>query len=199
MSEPFTINALAGRTPPLPRLSDAVLLIIDAQNEYLDGPLRLDGVEAAVAVNSRLLAAARAAGTPVIHVAHAGQTGGMFDRSARRGAIVEDLTPLAGEPVVEKRLASAFTGTDLDQHLGRIDRKALIITGFMTHNCVSSTARQASEKGFAVTVIADAAATRALPDGRGGHISAADLHRAELAGLSDALARIATSAEILGG
>ena len=54
------------------RLSDAVLLIIDAQREYVDGTLPLAGIERSLAVGGALLARTRTAGTPIVHVLHRG-------------------------------------------------------------------------------------------------------------------------------
>jgi nicotinamidase-related amidase len=65
------------------------------------------------------------------------------------------------------------------------------MAGFQTHMCVSSTARAAMELGFRVTIDADSCATRDLPDGEGGAIDAASLHKAALVGLSDRFATIA--------
>jgi len=57
--------------------------------------------------------------------------------------------------------------------------------GFMTHMCVSSSARAALDHGFRVTIDADSCATRDLPDGCGSVIDAATLHRVALTELSD--------------
>ena len=65
--------------------------------------------------------------------------------------------------------------------LKKLGRTQLVIAGFMTHMCVSSTARAALDLGYKATVAADAAATRDLPDPMGGVISADALHRAALA------------------
>lgn len=196
---PQTLLALAGATPPLPRLADATLVVIDCQSEYREGPLTLDGVEPALARVAVLLAAVRAAGGRVVHVAHAGRPGGPFDRDAARGAIAAEVAPLPGEPVVEKRRVSAFVETDLAAHLPAPGAAPLIVVGFMTHNCVSSTVREASDRGFAVTVAADACATRALPCHDGGVVTAADLHRASLAALADRCARVVETATLLVG
>jgi hypothetical protein len=40
MDRPKTLFALANREPRPPRLGDATLILIDYQNEYLDGPWR---------------------------------------------------------------------------------------------------------------------------------------------------------------
>src|SRR5690606_2623837 len=93
MSEPKTLLALAGADPTPSALSKATLVMIDLQNEYATGALPLPGVEAATAMAARVLARARAAGTPVVHVAHAGRPGGPFDRSADRGRIMAAVAP----------------------------------------------------------------------------------------------------------
>lgn len=194
---PPTLLDLAGRTIPLPPLAAATLILVDYQNEYRAGPLALVAVDAAIAAAARLLAAVRAAGGRVIHVVHAGAPGGPFDRTAPRGAIVDPLAPIPGEAVVEKRAGSAFHGTDLADRLPGPGAGTLIVAGFMTHNCVSSTARSAADAGHAVVIAADACATRDLPDRDGTVVAAADLGRAELAGLGDRAARIAAVAEIV--
>lgn len=194
---PPTLLALAGREIAPPRLAEATLVLIDLQYEYLDGPLALTGVGAALERASALLAAVRAAGGRVVHVAHAGRPGGPFDRAVRRGAIVAAVAPRPGEPVVEKRAVSAFLDTDLATRLPEPGAAPLIVAGFMTHNCVSSFVRDAGDGGHAITVAHDACATRPLPGPAGIVIDAADLHAASLAGLADRFARLASVAEIL--
>ncbi|MFX9065636.1 isochorismatase family protein, partial [Acinetobacter baumannii] len=87
------------------------------QGEYQTGRLPLPGVEAAAAEIGRLQAAARNAGAPVIHVAHKGTAGGLFDREGPGGAFLEGIGPTPGEAVVEKRLPNSFAGTTLDEEL----------------------------------------------------------------------------------
>jgi nicotinamidase-related amidase len=195
MDGPKTLFALAGREPRPPRLAEATLILIDYQNEYLAGPLALVGAEEAIAQAERLLQAVRQAGGRVIHVAHKGAPGGAFDRSQPRGAIVDALAPLAGEPVVEKPRPNAFSDTHLADLAGP-PGAALIFAGFMTHNCVSSSVRAGKDLGYAMTVAADACATRDLPLA-GDVVRAADLHRAELAGLADHHAGVFDVAELI--
>ena len=101
------------------------------------------------------------------------------------------MAPEGAEKVIEKALPNAFAGTELDAVLAATGRKKLIVIGFMTHMCVSSTVRAALDHGYFCTVEASACATRDLPDGMGGTVAAADLHRASLAALSDRFAIIA--------
>ena len=118
MTEARTIIELAGRRIATPPLGEATLVLIDTQNEYREGPLKLVGVEAAIGRTAALLHAARRAGARVIHIAHRGAPGGLFDRAQKRGDFIDELKPAEGEAVVEKTLASAFAGTDLEKRIG---------------------------------------------------------------------------------
>ena len=192
MSTPKTLLQMAGADLNPPSLSQSAVVIIDAQNEYLDGKLALPGTMPAIEAIRTLLANARAAGAPVIHVAHKGKAGGLFDRDGRSGAIIAAVAPEGGEVVIEKPLPNAFAQTTLDAELKKTGRTSLVLAGFMTHMCVSSTARAALDLGYKTTVASDASATRALPDPLGGVISADALHRAALAELGDRFAIITT-------
>lgn len=185
--QPRTLLDLAGFALPVAKLSDAVLLVIDAQREYLDGALPLAGIDAALAEGSNLLARARAAGTPVIHIVHRGG-GAFFNPEGPGYQIIPAWQPQPGETVIEKTLANGFAGTDLLTAVKATGRERLIVIGFMTHNCVDSTVRAGVDLGLRSTIVANATATRNLPDGHGGLIDAAALQRATLIGLSDTLA-----------
>jgi nicotinamidase-related amidase len=197
MTAAKTLLELAGADLGLPRLRDACLVLIDLQYEYLAGPIALPDARRAIANAARLLARARAAGTSIFHIAHKGRPGSLFDRAAERGAIVTELAPLPGEPVIEKGLPNAFAGTDLQVRLAAAGRKEIIVAGFMTHMCISSTARAGLDLGYRITVDANSCATRDLPDGRGGSIPAATIHEVALVELSDRFAIIARGDDAL--
>ena len=186
---PKTLLEIAGARRETTRLSDAVLIIIDAQREYVDGKLPLAGIRPSISAAAGLLECARKAGTPVIHVVHKGK-GTLFNPDTPYFAIVPQLLPVAGEVVIEKTLPNAFAGTNLAEAVARTGRKRLIIVGYMTHMCVSSTVRAALDLGYRNTVVADATATRDLPDGKGGVIPAATVQAASLAALSDRFAMV---------
>ncbi len=189
MASPKTLLELSGASLTPSALSDATIVVIDAQNEYVDGMLALPGVAPALAEGAKLLARARAAKTPIVHIAHHGKPGGgVFDPDGRSGQIADAVAPAEGETVIGKALPNAFAGTELHETLETIGRKELILAGFMTHMCISSTARAALDLGYRCTVVDAATATRDLPDGRGGVIAADALHRASLAALADRFA-----------
>lgn len=191
MTEAKTLLELAGADLTPARISEAALVLIDFQYEYKSGPIAVENADAAVACAGRLLAAARQSGTPLFHVAHKGRPGSLFDREAERGRIVAELEPLEEETVVEKTLPNAFAGTDLGDMLDAAGRKNLVIAGFMTHMCVSSTARAALDLGYRVTIDAASCGSRDLPDGRGGVVPAATVHDVALVELSDRFAVVA--------
>ena len=195
---PFTLRAAAGLpTTPWP-LSDSTLIVIDAQVEYTTGPLALARIDEALVNIGKLLAQARAAGCPIIHVIHQGAPGRPFDPDAG-GQIIDSVSPLDGERVVSKTLPNAFAGTALADLIGERPDRPLVICGFMTHMCVSATARAATDLGFETVVVSDASATRSLPSATGGPaVSASDVHSAALAALADRFSVVAATAKVTG-
>jgi nicotinamidase-related amidase len=197
MQAPKTLLQMAGANTEPAKLSESVVVVIDAQNEYIDGKLPLSGVDAALDRITEQLGAARAAGAPVIHIVHRGRAGGLFDPLGKMFQIHAKAAPAAGEKIIEKELPNAFAKTALHLALQATERKSLVLAGFMTHMCVSATARAALDHGWKTTVVADAAATRDLPDPLGGEpIPAAALHRAALAELADRFAVVARVADL---
>ena len=197
-NELFTLRAAAGLPPFYGPMSDAVLIVVDAQVEYSDeGALALPGLQPAVDNIMALLLTARKQDTRVVHIAHEGSAGRAFD-PAKGGRIIEQVAPLEGETVLAKGLPNSFAYTGLQNHLAEIGRPHLIICGFMTHMCVSSTARAALDLGYETTVVSDATATRALPGVHGGSaIDAESVHQAALAALADRFSAINTTVEVL--
>jgi nicotinamidase-related amidase len=194
---PQTLLQLRGLSLAPARLSGATLVIIDAQGEYRSGRMALPGIDPALAQIAALLERARAAGTPIFHVAQIGQAGALFDPETERGAILPQAAPAAGEPVIMKKLPNAFAGTELHERLQLTGRRDLILAGFMTHMCISASTRAALDLGYQSTVIADATATRALPAHDGGTPIPADLvHQIALAELADRFAAVVPSDRI---
>jgi nicotinamidase-related amidase len=189
-----TLLEISGAAYPAGRLANSTVVIVDAQRVYVDGRLPLPGVDLALAEIARLLA--RAAGTPIIHIVQHGRPGSAIcDPLGLEVAIANAVVPQPAETVIVKHLPSSFAGTTLDEMLKRFGQTHLIVVGFMTHMCVSTTVRAALDHGYRCTVIATACATRDLPDGRGGVVPADIVHRANLAALADRFARVVETAD----
>jgi len=166
--------------------------------EYRTGGLPLPDIEPAVREITTLLAMARASGAPVIHIVQHSKPGSaLCNPQGPFIEIIPELKPVAGEQVVVKSLPSAFANTDLDRILESAGRRSLIVGGFMTHMCVSTTVRAASERGYRCTVIAAATGSRDLPGPFGGVIPAAEVHRVALAELADRFAVVVSDAGAL--
>ncbi|ACB73626.1 cysteine hydrolase family protein [Opitutus terrae] len=196
---PPTLLQLAGVRAAPGRLAESVVILIDLQRDYTAaGKLPLAGIAPALRETARLLERARAAGVPIIHIRQVSPRGrGLFETGTPGAEFASEVTPLAGEHVIEKRLPNAFAGTTLADTLAQLGRKELILAGAMTHMCVSATARSALDHGYHATVVADACATRDLPATDGGVIAAADVHRVALAELADRFATVVHTVENL--
>ena len=194
MSALKTIRDIAGLGNTSSSISDSALIIIDAQNTYCEGIMKLDGVEQALKECRLLLDRFRQADRPVFHIRHDAGTGTPYDVTSPIGQIVDVLAPVQGEPVITKNYPNSFVGTELDSLLKQTGIKNLILVGFMSHMCVNATAHGAFGMGYRPTVVASATATRSLPfKVTGETVSSSQLHSAALAGLSDLPAAVVAS------
>ena len=197
MTTAQTLFALTGRGHAPASLSTSTLLIIDAQEEYRSGVLRLPGLDAALEEITQLLATARQLGSAIVHVKHLGIPDGLLDPRGPRGKHLPEAAPLPGEIIVEKRMPNAFNGTDLHERLQSLGHLDLIVCGFMTYSSISTTVRATKDYGYRCTVVDAACATRDLPTLDGHVISAADMHRAEMIALADNFAAVVARAAAL--
>ena len=188
MPELATLRGLSGLSSEPPALTGSALVLIDLQQTYREGIMRLDGVEPALREAADLLARARQAGIPILHVRHDAGPGSPYDVTAPIGQISPEVAPQGDEPVITKAYPSSFVGTDLQARLEAAGVKDVVLAGFMTHMCVNSTARSAFSLGFRPTVVAAATATRDLPAPDGSVVPAAQLQAASLAALGDLFA-----------
>ncbi|WP_406110948.1 cysteine hydrolase family protein [Kitasatospora purpeofusca] len=190
------LRSVIGLDDRLPRLADAVLLMIDFQHTYRTGVMALDGAEEALASAADLLRRARAAGSPVIHIVNDGGPGTPYDIRADIGAISAEVAPLPGEPVVVKTFPDAFHATELTATLTGLgfapeSGKDLVLAGFMTHMCVTFTAQGAFRLGYRPTVVASTTATRPLAAPDGTLVPAATLRAAALTTVTDLFGLVA--------
>ena len=178
--------------------TDAALLVIDVQKGLDDpgqGARNNPDAEKRIA---DLLAAWRAAGKPVIHVQHMSTEPQSKLRPGLPGnAIKEEALPIAGEPLFQKNVNSAFIGTDLESYLRAKGIQSLVVVGLTTAHCISTSVRMAANLGFDVTVVADATATHARRAVDGTTYSPELIHNVELAALKDEFATIRNTRELL--
>jgi len=120
-----------------------------------------------------LLQEARARGIPVIFAMDSRYPDDFILKSGHplstiRGTegvkVIDELEPGPGDIFVEKRMLSAFFGTDLDFTLRQKGITSLIVAGVATWACVLKTVMDACEMGYQVMVPADCCASP-VPEG----------------------------------
>ncbi|NML48741.1 cysteine hydrolase [Ramlibacter sp. G-1-2-2] len=78
---------------------------------------------------------------------------------SREHEIVEPLKPLPGEHVLRKTTIGAFASTNIDSLLRALSCEQLYLCGVSTNMCVETTAREAADRGYLVTLVEDACGT----------------------------------------
>ncbi len=135
------------------------LLVIDVQQGMFLNPLRPYRPEELLARLRALQDRARAEGSPVIHVQHAGGEGEPLSRGTSGFAIHPVVAPKPGEEVVVKDRCDAFLGTGLDARLRALGVGRLVIAGMQTEYCIDTTTRAAFAHGYKVALASDAHST----------------------------------------
>lgn len=81
-----------------------------------------------------------------------------FHKGTIEHRILPQLTPIAGELVLNKTSRSAFTSTALERILLNVRVRTLVFVGVATSACVDLTARDAVDRGFGAVIVEDATA-----------------------------------------
>lgn len=174
------------------------LLLIDVQHGFDEpywGTRNNPDAEENIA---RLLTAWRAANHHVFHIKHNSRSPRSPLHPSNPGNAFKDFAaPRPGEPSFGKDVNSAFIGTDLEAHLRDAGVGDVVIVGLTTPHCISTSARMASNLGFATRVVSDATAAHEGRGPDGAAIDAESMHYHALAALNGEFATIVTTAELL--
>ncbi|MEZ5101802.1 MAG: isochorismatase family protein [Thermoleophilia bacterium] len=153
------------------------LVVVDLLQAFTNPELPLGAdLDDVVEATRGALAAARGAGVPVLFTSIAYDEGmadaGVWARkqagllSLLRDAGATELDPRLerrpGEPIVEKKYASAFFGTDLVSRLNAARIDTVVLVGATTSGCVRATAVDAVQYGFVPIVVREAVGDRSL-------------------------------------
>jgi nicotinamidase-related amidase len=176
---------------PIDRFARPALIVVDMQNDFVreGAPLEVPDARATVPLQQSLIAACREAGVPVIYTRFiAGPERTLIwewspqhsppvcccwpgflrfypdvDRELDCAAVIDELAPASGDPVVDKYGYGAFHRTALDDVLRAHHVQSLLISGTVTQICVEETARGGFEHGYPTTIVSDAVSSY-LPD-----------------------------------
>src|SRR5665213_3364348 len=181
-------------------MSATALIVVDVQrafDQWEAGGKRRNNPDAVARIVD-LLAAFRQRRAPIFHVRHQGtRPTSSFLPEGSGYPVKDEAREQQGEPVIVKRVNSAFIGTDLESRLRAAQIRTLVICGDTTNHCVETTTRMAGNLGFDARLVRDATWTfdRTGPDGDA-H-SAEDIHAMTLSNLNSEFARIVTAAEAI--
>ena len=70
--------------------------------------------------------------------------------------IVDELTPVDGDIVLDRTRMSVFNGTGIDNMLRNLGVRTLLVVGAWTNMAVEHTIRDAADYGYEVTIVTDA-------------------------------------------
>ena len=168
------------------------LIVVDLQQGIVAFPT-VHPIAEVVARAAALANAFRRRGLPVVLVNVAGVPPGRTEQGGPPRQFPEGWTDLVpelncqpGDHTVTKRTWGAFTRTDLEEYLRAQGVTQVVIAGVATSAGVESTARQAHELGFHVTLASDAMTDRDP-----------DSHTHSLTRIFPRLGETGTTAEIL--
>lgn len=149
-----------------------VMLVVDTQVGVMASCWDPERVLGNVA---RAVERARAAQVPVLWVQHADDEHLASGSAAWQWA--PPLSPAEGERVVHKRHNSAFEDSTLDAELAVLGATGIVLAGAQTNWCLRATAYGALERGYDLTLVADAHTTESMALDAQTTIAAADVVR----------------------
>jgi nicotinamidase-related amidase len=155
------------------------LIVIDVQNEYIDGNFLIEypPVASSLPNIAKAIDAANANGIPVVLVQH------VLPADApifAEGSVGVQLHPVVADRphdhVITKTLPSTFSGAGFEEWLKENAIDTLTVIGYMTQNCNDATIREAMHKGYKVEFLPDAAGSLSYKN-KAGHVTAEEMHR----------------------
>ena len=95
-------------------------------------------------------------GNPGLHIGEAGAMGRLLVAGEPGNQIVEALTPIAGEMIIDKPGKGMFWATGMHERLQGFGITHLVFAGVTTEVCVQTSMREANDRGYECLLIEDA-------------------------------------------
>lgn len=109
----------------------------------------------------------------------------------------DSVKPIEGEVVIQKKVNSAFIGTNLEEYLRANGIEKVVIVGLTTPHCVSTTTRMSGNLGFDTYIISGATAAFGMKGPNDIYYNAEEIHAISLATLHEEFATILTTKEMM--
>lgn len=183
-------------------MENTALILIDFQNDYFgdikDAKFILNKTLEASNNAGKLLKAFRANKSKIIHIQHESldKEAPFFLKGSNGSQIHKSVHPLKNEKIIIKNQVNAFLETSLEEELRGSNIQNLIICGAMSHMCVTSATRAASDLKYNCTVVNNACATLDL-EFKGQIIKAEHVHASSMSALGFAFAKILSTEETI--
>lgn len=174
------------------------LLVIDVQNEYFIGKLRVTYPYNSVENILKAMDYAKDNNMIIILVQHTGLYGDTFIKNSNEWEIHKKIIEKSYNYRIEKTKPSSFYETNLEEILEKEKVTGVVISGYMTQMCCDTTAREAFHKGYYVEFLSDATGTIDV-NNKVGTISSEDLHKATLITQSLKFSNVISSEEWMKG
>jgi nicotinamidase-related amidase len=157
------------------------LLVIDVQNEYFTGKLKVTYPDSTTSLANiiKSMDYAKENNMPIIIVQHTALSGETFLKGTKEWEIHSEILKKPYDYIIEKNKPSSFHGTDLEEILKKENIEVVVIAGYMTQICCDTTAREAFHKNYYVEFLSDATGTIDVKN-YVGTISSKELHQATL-------------------
>ena len=120
---------------------------------------------------------------------------GIFIRGTNGFELHPRLKPRSEDERIVKNYPGSFTKTDLEETLRKNDIDTLVISGYMTHMCCDTTAREGFQRDFRVLFLNDATATRDGEHPTLGKVEHGELHRSTLITQASMFAEVLSTQE----
>lgn len=175
------------------------LLVIDVQNEYFDGKWPIPEGSAALERIEQALETSHSAGATVVYIQHAiaNPAYGLFVPGSHGFDLHPRLHPRREDPRIVKNYPGSFSKTELETTLRQRRIETIVISGYMTHMCCDTTAREGFQRDFRVLFLDDATATRDGQHPTLGTIAHTELHRTTLITQASMFAQVLPTSEFL--
>lgn len=131
-----SFREITGAGPSTASPNDSTLVIIDAQNEYAEGKLKVSNAPESRKAIASLLEKYRNGEGKVVHVKHTVPDGApVFTPNTKLAEEYDELKPQDGEKVIEKIHPSSFADTNLHEYLRGTGGQKIVLTGYMVGRC----------------------------------------------------------------